>query len=66
VVAEGVELGEVVPDLAPGLGVLVVVAGAEVLVAHARLDRSLWQAVSWVLLRATWALSLPMRRAGRR
>jgi hypothetical protein len=35
VVAEGVELGEVVSGLAGGLGALVVVVGAEVLIAHA-------------------------------
>src|SRR5262252_8442629 len=41
VVAEGIELGEVVPDLAPGLGVLVVVAGPQVLVARARVGQEL-------------------------
>jgi hypothetical protein len=35
VVAEGIDFGEVVPDLAPGLGAFLVVVGAEVVVARA-------------------------------
>jgi hypothetical protein len=61
--AGGAELAGVVGDLAADVALPLVVAGAEVLVAHAGADSSLCRTFSWVFPVATHALAVPRLRA---